>query len=91
VAVLIHQVLAERRRNGRRVPVSAALAVAVTALLGWLDAGIQALLTSRVYDLRGEAEPIGTIDLVQDSEERSISVRSLVRAQSRPFPPFLIH
>ena len=34
VAVLIHQALTERLRNGRRVPAPAALAVAVAALLG---------------------------------------------------------
>jgi hypothetical protein len=52
VAVLIHQALTERVRNGRRVPIPAVLTVAVTALLGWLDEGIQALLPNRVYDLR---------------------------------------
>jgi VanZ family protein len=52
VAILIHQALTERLRHGRRVPAPAVLAVAVTALLGWLDEGIQALLPSRVYDLR---------------------------------------
>ncbi len=51
VAVLIHQALTERARNGRRVPVPAVLAVVVTGLLGWLDEGIQALLPNRVYDL----------------------------------------
>ena len=50
VAVLIHQALAERSRNGRRVPVPAALALVPAALLGWLDEGIQALLPNRVYD-----------------------------------------
>ena len=52
VAVLIHQALVERRSHGRRVPTSAALTVAVTALLGLLDEGIQAILPGRVYDLR---------------------------------------
>jgi hypothetical protein len=52
VAVLIHQALTERLRNGRRVPSPPALAVAVTALLGWLDEGIQAVLPSRVYDIQ---------------------------------------
>ena len=51
VAMLIYQALTERRRNGRRVPVPAALAVVATALLGWLDEGIQWLLPNRVYDL----------------------------------------
>ena len=50
VAVLIYQALSERPQNGRRVPVPALLALVVTALLGWLDEGIQALLPNRVYD-----------------------------------------
>ena len=50
VALLIHQALAERARNGRRVPVPAVLAVVATALLGWLDEGIQSLVPNRVYD-----------------------------------------
>ena len=50
VAVLIYQALSERSRNGRGVRAPAALALVVTALLGWLDEGIQALLTNRVYD-----------------------------------------
>jgi hypothetical protein len=45
-------VLLERARNGRRVPSPAALAVAVTSLLGLLDEGIQAVLPSRVFDFR---------------------------------------
>ncbi len=52
VAVLIHQALTERRRGGRRVPVPAVLAVALTVLLGWLDEGIQWVLPNRVYDIR---------------------------------------
>ncbi len=50
VAVLIYHALRERSRNGRRVRAPALLALAVTALLGWLDEGIQALLPNRVYD-----------------------------------------
>lgn len=52
VVVLIYQALVERVRNGRRVPSPAVLAVVATALLGWLDEGIQAILPNRVYDLR---------------------------------------
>jgi hypothetical protein len=52
VAALIHQALLERVRNGRRVPAPAALAVALTALLGLLDEAIQAMLPNRVFDLR---------------------------------------
>jgi hypothetical protein len=52
VAVFIYQALIERLRHGRRVPMPAALAVVTTALLGWLDEGIQAILPNRVYDVR---------------------------------------
>lgn len=52
VAVLIHQALLERARNGGSVPKPAALAVALTALLGTLDECIQALLPARVFDVR---------------------------------------
>ncbi len=52
VAALIHQALLERVHNGRAVPAPAALTVAVTALLGLLDECIQALLPSRVFDVR---------------------------------------
>ncbi len=52
VAVLIHQALTERLQHGRRVPAPAALAIAATALLGWVDEGIQSILPNRVYDLR---------------------------------------
>jgi hypothetical protein len=52
VAVLIYRALDERQRNGGRMFSPAILAVAATALLGWLDEGIQFLLPGRVYDLR---------------------------------------
>ncbi len=52
VAAFIYQALVERSWNGRRVPAPDALAVTATALLGWLDEGIQSLLPNRVYDLR---------------------------------------
>jgi hypothetical protein len=52
VAILMYQALSERRRNGWRVRAQAVLAVLATALLGWLDEGIQSLLPNRVYDLR---------------------------------------
>lgn len=52
VAILIYQALVERRRNGRRVPYPAILAFVATAMLGWLDEGIQAMLPNRVYDIR---------------------------------------
>ncbi len=55
VATLIYQALTERVRNDRRVPVPAVLAVVVTALLGWLDEGIHAILPSRVYDIQDVA------------------------------------
>jgi len=52
VALLIHQALTERRERGRHVPIPAPLAIAATALVGWLDEGIQSLLPNRFYDLR---------------------------------------
>jgi hypothetical protein len=52
VALLIHEALKERRRNGRRVPAPAALALGATVLLGFIDECIQALLPNRVYDIR---------------------------------------
>lgn len=51
VVTLVHQALLERRNQGRRVPAPAVLAFGITALLGWLDEGIQALLPNRFYDL----------------------------------------
>ena len=50
LALLIYQALIERRSNGRSVPTPAALAVTVTALLSWVDEGIQSILPNRVYD-----------------------------------------
>lgn len=52
LAVLIHEALLERRRHDPGIPVPAVLAVVITAALGWVDEGIQALLPSRMYDLR---------------------------------------
>jgi hypothetical protein len=52
VAVLIHEALSERRRHGRPVPAPTLLAFGATALLGLLDECVQALLPSRVFDLR---------------------------------------
>lgn len=50
VAVLVYEALTERASRGRRVPVPAVLAVAVTSVLGALDEGIQLFLPSRVFD-----------------------------------------
>ncbi len=50
VAVLMHQALLERVRNGRPVLRPAALTVAVTAMAGFLDEIIQAVLPARVFD-----------------------------------------
>ena len=52
LGVLVYQALRERVRKGGRVPIPAVLTVVVTALLGWLDEGIQALLPNRIYDIR---------------------------------------
>ncbi len=52
VATLIHQALLERQRNRNSVFAPVLFAILVTALLGWLDEGIQAILPNRVYDIR---------------------------------------
>lgn len=52
VALLVYEALMERARQGRRVPVPALLAIGATVLVGVLDECIQALLPSRVFDLR---------------------------------------
>lgn len=52
LAAFIYEALAERMRNGRRVPVPPVLIVVVTALLGLLDEGIQVLIPNRVFDIR---------------------------------------
>jgi len=51
LAVLVHEALIERR-GGRRGAAPAVFAVVATALLGWIDEGIQALIPGRVYDVR---------------------------------------
>ena len=55
VAVLIHQALVERTHKGRYVPLPAVLAIDLTALLGWLDEGIQWIMPNRIYDIRDVA------------------------------------
>lgn len=50
VAALVHEILLERRDNGRSVPAPALLALLISLLLGLLDEGIQFLLPNRVFD-----------------------------------------
>ena len=50
VASLAHEILLERRDNGRRVPAPTLLALLISLLLGLLDEGIQYLLPNRVFD-----------------------------------------
>ena len=50
VGVFIHAALAERVRQGRRVPLPPVIAVLVTAALGVVDEGIQWFLPERVFD-----------------------------------------
>ena len=50
VGVFIHAALAERVRQGRRVPLPAVIAVLLTAVLGVVDEGIQWFLPNRVFD-----------------------------------------
>ena len=51
VAALVHELLLERRDNGRRVPAPTLLALLISLLLGLLDESIQYLLPNRVFDL----------------------------------------
>jgi hypothetical protein len=51
VATIIHEALKERKRNNQKVPAPALLAILLTAVLGWIDEGIQALIPNRVYDI----------------------------------------
>ncbi len=50
VGVFIHAALAERVRQGRRVPLPPVIAVLLTAVLGVLDEGIQWFLPDRIFD-----------------------------------------
>lgn len=50
LAVFIHEALAERVSQGRRVPVPPVVAVVLTTLLGVAEEGIQWLLPNRVFD-----------------------------------------
>ena len=50
VAALVHEILLERRDNGRRVPAPTVLALLISLLLGLLDESIQFLLPNRVFD-----------------------------------------
>ena len=50
VGVFIHAALAERARQGRRVPLPPVIAVLATAALGVVDEGIQWFLPDRVFD-----------------------------------------
>lgn len=52
LAIFIFEALKERKQNGGSVPSPALVAFILTALLGWLDEGIQAVLPNRIYDLR---------------------------------------
>ena len=50
LGVFIHEALAERASQGRRVPVPAVMAVVLTAALGVVDESIQWFLPNRVFD-----------------------------------------
>ena len=52
VAALIYQALTERKCNNYRVPYPSFLAVLATAILGFVDEVIQAILPNRIYDIR---------------------------------------
>ncbi len=50
LGVFIFEALAERARQGRRVPAPPLLAAMITAVLGVVDEGIQWFLPNRVFD-----------------------------------------
>lgn len=50
VALLIHEALTERARNGAHVPRPALLAIVVTSVVGAVDECIQLVIPSRVFD-----------------------------------------
>lgn len=50
LGVFIHEALAERVSQGRRVPLFPVVAILVTTALGVVDEGIQWLLPNRVFD-----------------------------------------
>lgn len=52
VAALLHEVLAERARQGATVPMKWLLAFSGAVVLGCVDESIQALLPNRVFDPR---------------------------------------
>ena len=52
VAVLIHQALLERQRNGGSIRTPWLTAIGVTAALGTVDELIQAFIPDRVFDIR---------------------------------------
>jgi len=52
LALMIHEALLERKKNGRNVQRMAIMAIGITVLLGSLDEGIQYLLPSRIFDYR---------------------------------------
>ena len=50
VALLIHEALTERARNGSPVPRPALLAIVMTSVIGTIDECIQLAIPSRVFD-----------------------------------------
>lgn len=52
LAVVVYEALTERRRNAGGVPLPGLAAICLTAVVGWLDEALQALVPGRVYDLR---------------------------------------
>lgn len=78
VAVLIYAALTERRRNGGRVPVPAALAAVAAALIGLVDEVIQWFLPTRVFD---------PIDIVFNAAAAVMAIAAattLARVRRRP-------
>jgi hypothetical protein len=84
VAILVHQALLEGVAQGRRIRFPSVMAVVVTALIGWLDEGIQAVLPDRVYDIRD----VGTNALAAlMAVVASLAIRKARRRDRRTPPP----
>lgn len=80
VALLVHEALTERADHGADVPRPALLAVAITAVIGTVDEGIQLLIPSRVFD---------PVDMAFNALAAAVAVSAtlaLSRARSRRAP-----
>lgn len=80
VAALAFEALTERRRQGRRVPAPALLAVLLASAVGALDEAVQLALPSRVFD------PLDVLFNVLAAAAAVLAVALLRWARRRPPP-----